>query len=116
MIPASGLKDIAISFLRLAAAGNVDRAYGLVTPGFRHHNPYFASGADALKAGMRETAAAHPGNMLEVQRAVAEGDLVAVRSRVEMAEAAVVMAVVHIFRVEKKLIAELWDIGQARPA
>ena len=106
-------RQTAIEFLERAAAGDVDAAYRLVAPGFRHHNPYFASGAEALKAGMLENAAKNPDKSFEVQRAIAEGPLVAVHSRVRMA--AMTIAVVHIFRFEEGRIAELWDIGQPQP-
>lgn len=106
-------KQTAIEFLRRAASGDVDAAYRLVAPDFRHHNPYFASSAEALKAGMRENAIKHPNKAFEVQRAVAEGEFVAVHSRVQMA--AMTIAVVHIFRFEAGRIAELWDIGQPQP-
>ena len=106
-------KQTAIDFLQRAASGDVDNAYRLVAPNFRHHNPYFASGAEALKAGMRENAIKNPNKAFEVQRAIAEGPLVAVHSRVQMA--AMTIAVVHIFRFEDGRIAELWDIGQPQP-
>ena len=36
-------KEIAVRFLELAAAGEVDEAYGNYTaPNFKHHNPYYA--------------------------------------------------------------------------
>jgi predicted SnoaL-like aldol condensation-catalyzing enzyme len=109
-------KDIATTFLRLAAAGKVDEAYEAFTAtDFRHHNPYFASDARALKAGMRDNARQHPDKVFEVQRVIAEGPLVAVHSRVHMPTSGMTIAVVHIFRFENGLIAELWDIGQAVP-
>ena len=46
-------KEMAIEFLRLAAAGEVDQAYGkYVAANFRHHNPWFRGDAAALSAGM----------------------------------------------------------------
>ena len=109
----SSIREAAIEFLERAASGDVDAAYRLVAPDFRHHNPYFASGAEALKAGMRENALRNPNKSFEVQRAIAEGSFVAVHSRVQMA--AMTIAVVHIFRFEEGRIAELWDIGQPQP-
>lgn len=51
-------KQIAVRFLELAAAGEVDEAYSNYTaPNFKHHNPYYASDATSLKEGMRESAA-----------------------------------------------------------
>lgn len=109
-------KEIAITFLQLAASGKVDEAYDqFVAKGFRHHNPYFAGDADSLKEGMRENALRSPNKSFEVQRAIAEGPLVAVHSRVQMQTPALTIAVVHIFRFEGGKIAELWDIGQMQP-
>lgn len=49
-------KEIAVRFLELAAAGEVDEAYGNYTaPNFKHHNPYYAGDKISLKEGMRES-------------------------------------------------------------
>lgn len=112
---ATELKSLAIQFLQLAATGKVDEAYQLVAPSFRHHNPYFSADAEALKAGMRENARLHPDKTFEVQRALADGDVVAVHSRITMPSKDMQIAVVHIFRFEDQKIAELWDVGQAQP-
>lgn len=109
-------KDRAISFLQLAAAGRIDEAYEkFVGEHFRHHNPYFAGDAASLQAGMRDNASKHPGKIFEVQRALQDGVLVAVHSRVRMHEGHAGVAVVHIFRFEADKIVELWDIGQPVP-
>ncbi len=56
----------AVSFLKLAASGNVSEAYAnYISPTFRHHNPYFAGDAESLKKGMAEAAAKFPNTMLE---------------------------------------------------
>lgn len=116
MPQASDLKENAISFLKLCAAGNVDEAYGnYISPTFRHHNPYFPGDAESLKAGMAEAQAKFPNTKLDVQHVFEEGDLVAVHSRVQHAPDMPEIAVVHIFRFEGDRIAELWDIGQAAP-
>ena len=109
------LKSAAIEFLQSAAAGKVDEAYQLVAPNFCHHNPYFQADAESLKAAMRENARLHPDKIFEVQRALVDGDLVAVHSRVNMPSTAMTIAVVHLFRFEAGKIAELWDVGQAQP-
>ncbi len=109
------LKSAAIEFLQLAAAGKVDEAYQLVAPNFCHHNPYFQADAESLKSAMRENARHHPDKTFEVQRALADGDWVAVHSRVSMPSTAMTIAVVHLFRFEAGKIAELWDVGQAQP-
>jgi len=109
----TSLKDRAVSFLTLAAAGRVDQAYAeYVGTGFRHHNPYFRGDAASLKAAMAENAAQNPGKSLEVKRALEDGDLVAVHSHVRQKPEDPGAAVVHIFRFENGRIVELWDVGQ----
>lgn len=109
------LKSAAIEFLQLAAAGKVDEAYQLVALNFCHHNPYFQADAESLKSAMRENARLHPDKTFEVQRALVDGDWVAVHSRLSMPSTAMTIAVVHLFRFEAGKIAELWDVGQAQP-
>jgi predicted SnoaL-like aldol condensation-catalyzing enzyme len=109
-------KDSAVSFLRLAASGRVHEAYSQhIASGFRHHNPYFAGDAGALLAGMEENARQNPGKQLDIQRALEDGDLVAVHSHVRHQPGDRGAAVVHIFRFEGDRIAELWDLGQPVP-
>ena len=109
-------KETALAFLRLTARGEVDEAFARhAAPGFRHHNPYFAAEAATLKAGMKENAARFPHMVFEVQRALAEGPLVAVHSRAQLEEGGMELAVVHILRFEGDRIAEMWDIAQAAP-
>lgn len=109
-------KEIATSFLKLAASGKLDKAYGYVSPVFRHHNPYFPGDAQSLKAGMAEAHKRFPNTTLVVQRLFEDGDLVAVHSRVRHASDTPEIAVVHIFRFEDGQIVELWDVGQEAPA
>ena len=104
-------KDIAVSFLNNAATGKLDEAYTHVSPNFRHHNPHFKGDAESLKAGMADAHKQFPNTKLDVQRAIAEDDLVAVHSRVQHAPDRPAIAVVHIFRFEADKIAELWDVG-----
>jgi|ERR1043165_2961818 predicted SnoaL-like aldol condensation-catalyzing enzyme len=108
-------KDTAVSFLKNAATGNLDEAYSLISPNFRHHNPHFKGDAESLKAGMADAHKQFPDTKIDVQRVVAEGDLVAVHSRVQHASDKPAIAVVHIFRFEDEKIAELWDVGMEVP-
>jgi predicted SnoaL-like aldol condensation-catalyzing enzyme len=107
--------DTAVSFLKNAATGNLDEAYSLISPNFRHHNPHFKGDAESLKAGMADAHKQFPDTKIDVQRVVAEGDLVAVHSRVQHASDKPAIAVVHIFRFEDEKIAELWDVGMEVP-
>src|SRR5215813_10286812 len=109
------MKEIAITFLKNAATGRLEEAYSLVAPNFRHHNAYFPADTEALKAGMADAHKQFPNTKIEVQRAIAEGDLVAVHSRVQHAPDTPAIAVVHIFRFEGDQIAELWDVGMEVP-
>jgi predicted SnoaL-like aldol condensation-catalyzing enzyme len=108
-------KDIAISFLKNAATGNLAVAYRHVSPDFRHHNAYFKGDAESLKAGMADAHKQFPNTKIDVQHAIAEDDLVAVHSRVQHAPERPAIAVVHIFRFEGDRVAELWDVGMEVP-
>ncbi|ENV01259.1 MULTISPECIES: nuclear transport factor 2 family protein [Acinetobacter] len=110
-------KQIAVRFLELAAAGEVDEAYSnYTTPNFKHHNPYYAGDTTSLREGMRESAAETPNKVFDVQHVIEEGDLVAVHSKLEMQmNGLTTLAVVHICRFENGKIAEFWDIGQVQP-
>jgi predicted SnoaL-like aldol condensation-catalyzing enzyme len=109
-------KEIAISFLEMAANGNAGEAYSkFVGDGFRHHNPFFEGTAQALQAGMEENARQNPNKVFEVKRVIAEGDLVVTHSHVRQKPTDLGAAVVHIFRFENGKIVELWDLGQPIP-
>jgi predicted SnoaL-like aldol condensation-catalyzing enzyme len=108
--------DAAVAFLKMASAGKVREAYSTyVGPGFRHHNPFFEGSAESLAAGMEENARQNPEKILEVKRAIAEGDWVMVHSHVKQKPGDLGAAVVHIFRFENGRIVELWDVGQRLP-
>lgn len=112
----SSKKDIAITFLKLAASGKLDEAYGnYIAPNFRHHNAYFAGDAESLKAGMAAAHQQFPDTTLEVQHAWEDGDLVAIHSRVSHGPDQPDIAVVHMFRFEGDRVAELWDVGMQAP-
>lgn len=110
-------KDAAVSFLHAVASGRVREAYAKhVGSGFRHHNPYFAGDAESLMNGMEENARENPQKRLDVLRALEDGDLVAVHSRVRHTPDERGYALVHLFRFEADRIAELWDLAQEVPA
>jgi predicted SnoaL-like aldol condensation-catalyzing enzyme len=110
------LKAIATDFLQKVAAGEVSDAYARhVGPNFRHHNPHFHGDAESLREAMQENAQKYPNKILEIKRALQDGDLVAVHSRVRQNPQDRGGAVVHIFRFNDNQIEELWDIGQAEP-
>ena len=110
-------KDAAVFFLKLASSGKVREAYAqFVGAGFRHHNPFFEGSAKALMAAMEENARQNPSKVLEVKRAIVEGEFVVVHGHVRHKPGDLGVALVHIFRFEKGRIVELWDVGQPVPA
>jgi predicted SnoaL-like aldol condensation-catalyzing enzyme len=109
-------RDMATMFLRLAASGKLEEAYGkYISTNFRHHNPHFAGDAESLKAGMADAHKKFPNTTLEVQHVLEADDLVAVHSRVRHSSDTPEISVVHIFRFEGDRIAELWDVGMEAP-
>jgi predicted SnoaL-like aldol condensation-catalyzing enzyme len=109
-------KDAAIEFLTLVASGDVRDAFQrYVGQGFRHHNPYFRGDAASLMEGMEQSAAKNPDKVFELQRALQDGDHVAVFSRVRQKPGDRGASVVHVLRFEGDRIAEFWDIGQEVP-
>jgi predicted SnoaL-like aldol condensation-catalyzing enzyme len=113
---ANSRKQAAMNFLRQCAAGKARETFRAhVTPGFRHHNPYFRGDAETLAAAMDDNAKQSPEKVFEIQRALEDGDLVAVHSRVRMKPGDPDIAVVHILRFENDRVAELWDIAVPVP-
>ncbi|MES2353021.1 MAG: nuclear transport factor 2 family protein [Pseudomonadota bacterium] len=109
-------KEAAIAFLTQVTSGKIREAYRTyVGPEFRHHNPYFRGDGQSLMIGMEENHVKFPDKILAVQRTLQDGNFVAVHSNVKLMPGDINMAVVHIFRFEGNLIAELWDIGQPVP-
>jgi predicted SnoaL-like aldol condensation-catalyzing enzyme len=109
-------QEAAIEFLMLVVAGKVREAYDRhIGPRFRHHNPFFYGDASSMREAMEQDAAENPGKILEVRRALQDGNQVAVLSHVRQKPDDPGFALVHIFRFEGHRIAELWDVGQALP-
>lgn len=106
-------KQAALEFLQLCAAGVPREAFDAYAgPKFRHHNPHFPSDSESLIDGIAKNAAENPGKVLEVLRAIEDGDLVAVHARVRHQPDEPGWSVIHIFRFEDDRIVELWDVGQ----
>jgi len=110
-------KEMALDFLKLASKGQARDAFRLyVASNFKHHNVYFKGDGLSLMEAMEENAKKAPGQIFEVQRALEDGNLVAVHSHVRPSPAELGVAVIHVFRFDAGKIVELWDIGQAVPA
>jgi predicted SnoaL-like aldol condensation-catalyzing enzyme len=64
---------------------------------------------------MMENAEKNPDKDFEVQRALLDGEMVVVHSKVIQNPDDKGVALVHIFQFHKNKIVELWDIGQLIP-
>jgi predicted SnoaL-like aldol condensation-catalyzing enzyme len=115
--PATGHAAAALDFLRTVAKERNPRAAFAkhVAARFVHHNPHFAAGRDSLMEAMVAAHETHPDTAVDVQRVLADGDLVAVHSRVRPDPEDRGLAVVHLFRFEGDKIAEFWDVAQPVP-
>ena len=114
--PMTSHADIATSFLRMCARGEVRDAYDrYVSKDFVHHNAWFAGDRESLLRAMEESAAKEPNKSFEVRQVIDGGDKVAVLSHLKRVDAGLEYAVVHIARIVDGKIAELWDLGQEIP-
>ncbi len=109
-------KQIALDFIHLCAAGTAHVAFPrYAAPHFKHHNAWFPGDATTLMEAMDESARQNPDKVFDVQRVLEDGDLVAIHSRVRQNPGDPDYVVMHLFRFEGDLIAELWDFGQEVP-
>jgi predicted SnoaL-like aldol condensation-catalyzing enzyme len=110
-------KRVAVQFLQLVVAGQIDKAYRkYVDLGGKHHNPFFPAGFPALKKAMIENQAQFPGKQLTVKHMLGDGDLIAVHSHIVLRPGETGMVVVHLFRFHGEKIVEMWGCGQPLPA
>ena len=108
-------KDIATSFLQMVWSDTVSEAYEkYIHPDFIHHNAYFKGDRETLLRGMDESARQFPDKQCQVLRALEDGDLVAVHSKVAL-DPEQVFSVIHIFRFENEKIIEEWESAQEVP-
>jgi len=110
-------RDIALAFLNQVMIGRISEAFEkyVAREGFRHHNPYFRGDRESLKAAMMEANRNFPKSTLEVKHVFEDENLVAVHSRVLHSPDTPEIAVVHIFRIDRRKISELWDVGVQMP-
>lgn len=107
-------KEIAVSFLKMAATGDVRAAYErFVAPQMIHHNQYFRGDRQSLMEAMEEAHRKSPNRSIDIKRVITEDNIVVTHSlvtRQNLQESQI--AVVHIFRFDHDRIVELWDLGQ----
>ncbi|WP_413289202.1 nuclear transport factor 2 family protein [Bdellovibrio sp. HCB337] len=107
-------KEMAVSFLKAAASGEVKAAYDkFIASNFIHHNQYFKGDRTSLMVAMEEASKTHPNKSIEVKHVYEDGNTVVTHSQVLRKDTnAAPIAVVHIFRFENNKVVELWDLGQ----
>ncbi len=106
-------KQVAVKFLQLVVAGQIEEAYrNYVDLRGKHHNLSFPAGFPALQKAMIENHVQFPSKQLTVKNLVGEGDLVAVHSHIVLRPGETGIAVVHLFRFHDDKIVEMWDCGQ----
>ncbi len=107
-------KESAVSFLKMAASGNVRAAYDrFIAPDFIHHNQYFKGDRQSLLVAMEEASKKTPNKSIDIKHIYEDGDIVIAHSLVTREDpAAPGIAVVHIFRFKGDRVVELWDLGQ----
>ncbi len=107
-------KEMAVDFLELVVAGNIDEAYKkYVDMDGKHHNAFFPAGFPALQDAMKDDQTQSPQKQITIVNVLSDGDRVAVHSHLRRGSDD--MAVVHLFRFKDGRIVELWDCGQVLP-
>jgi predicted SnoaL-like aldol condensation-catalyzing enzyme len=82
---------------------------------YRQHNPHAPDGAEAFAEHFEGFFTAHPTFRFDIQRMIAEGDLVVLHVHTKLDAQDRGKAVVDIFRVDHGKIAEHWDVIQDVP-
>ncbi len=95
--------------------GDFEFARKVLSEGYIQHNPRFATGREAFIAAFKGVLATHPGLHSRIVRSATDGDLVFTHVQVTDPAARSQMAIVNIFRVEKGMIVEHWDVVQPVP-
>ncbi len=103
-------KAAAIEFMKLVVDGKFEAAYEqYVDMSGKHHNIYFPAGFPVLKQAMIDDYKQNPNKKLSIKNAIAEGNMVAIHSHLEIAQDNPGISVVHLFRFESGKIVEMWD-------
>ena len=84
-------------------------------PYYRQHNPQAPDGAEGLIGFVHYFEKTFPDFRVEIKRMIAEGDLVAVHSRLVRHATDRGQAVADFFRLENGKIVEHWDVLQEVP-
>ncbi|MER5214370.1 nuclear transport factor 2 family protein [Streptomyces sp. NPDC002838] len=110
-------KRVAVHVLtQLFEEGNLKVADQYIRSDYIQHNAAAPDGREAIKNFIRDWHARYPDHKYNVQRVLAQGDLVLVHSNPVYEPGTRGVALVDIFRFDKRgMIAEHWDTGQDVP-
>ena len=107
-------KQLVLDFMKMLFIDHkVDEAIDkYLDPGYIQHNPAVPTGSAPVRAFFKGFYERTPGATIEIKRALADGDLVAVHYRANFSGKPDDrgMAVVDIFRVKNGKIMEHWDV------
>jgi len=106
-------RALVTDFVTLALANHHirDAFMRYVAPHYIQHSPIVPDGRDNAIAVLSRSIDANPGFTYELQRVIADGDIVAAHARAQF-PGHNPRAIVDIFRIEDGLIVEHWDIVQ----
>ncbi len=109
-------KEKAISFLKMASAGDVENAYNkFIATDFIHHNQYFKGDRKSLMLAMQEASKQSPNKSIDIKYVYEDDSKNTIVTHSEVVRrnpSEPTIAVVHIFRFENDKVVELWDLGQ----
>jgi predicted SnoaL-like aldol condensation-catalyzing enzyme len=112
-------KQLVLDFMKMLFVDHkVDEAIDTyVDPGYIQHNPMAATGSEAIRTFFKGFYQQSPGATIEIKRALADGDLVAVHYRANFSGKPDDrgLAVVDIFRIKDGKIMEHWDVAMPVP-
>ncbi len=110
-------KKIAVAFLSMIFNDHkVEEAFKqYADPGYKQHNPFAASGAQAAINFLGPYLKSNPEARTEIKRVIADGDLVAIHNNPKQNANDRGRAVVDIFRIENGKVVEHWDVVQDVP-
>jgi len=108
-------KEVALRFMReFLEEHNIESLDDLLGPSYTQHNPLIKDGKEGLIGFFQEYwKQYHP--TYDIQRVIAENDLVAIHYHYRRNEGDDGLAIVDIFRLENGKLVEHWDVCQPIP-